>query len=136
MKSQPERIREAVTVRSANRDDAVDVACIYVDAWNVGSGDLMPRQWVTAELGGRWQQELVRPVPQRWGVAERPGTLVGFVGMGPSRDPIAPELGELDTIAVDPSAWRTGIGRTLMAVALRHLTANGYREAVLWTLAR
>ena len=41
----------------------------------------------------------------------------------------------LDTIAVEPSCWRSGIGRRLMSVALDHLVIDGYREAVLWTLA-
>jgi len=61
--------------------------------------------------------------------------IAGFTGIGPSRDPIDPELGELDTIAVDPSMWRCGIGRTLMTTAINCLMADGYREAVLWTLA-
>jgi len=43
--------------------------------------------------------------------------------------------GELDTLAVDPSMWRCGIGRALMSTALHSLMADGYREAVLWTLA-
>jgi N-acetylglutamate synthase-like GNAT family acetyltransferase len=76
----------------------------------------------------------MNPVPHRWWVAELRGSVVGFVGTGLSRDSI-PNLGELDTIAVDPSCWHTGIGQTLMSVALRYLTADGYREAVLWTLA-
>jgi N-acetylglutamate synthase-like GNAT family acetyltransferase len=95
----------------------------------------MPQRRVTAELVGRWRQDLIKPVPQRWWVAELKGSIVGFVGIGPSRDPLDPTLGELDTIAVDPSYWRTGIGRILMSVALQHLTADDYHEAVLWTLA-
>ena len=43
-------------------------------------------------------------------------------------------LGELDTIAVDPLHWRTGIGTALMSVALRHLAADGYNEAIVWTV--
>jgi ribosomal protein S18 acetylase RimI-like enzyme len=44
-------------------------------------------------------------------------------------------VGEIDTIAVDPLWWRFGIGRKLMTNAIEHLTHDGYREAVLWTLA-
>lgn len=68
-------------------------------------------------------------------MAEREGSGIGFVGIGPSRDPIDPKLGELDTIAVDPACWRMGVGQKLMSVALTYLRADGYREAILWTLA-
>ncbi|WP_432888304.1 GNAT family N-acetyltransferase [Kribbella sp. CA-245084] len=58
----------------------------------------------------------------------------GLVGIGPSRDPIDPNLGELDTIAVDPAYWRQGVGKALMQKALQAL-ASTYPEAILWTLA-
>ena len=61
--------------------------------------------------------------------------VAGFAGICPSRDPIDSGLGELDTIAVHPSRWRSGAGRALMAVAIEHLIIDGYQEAILWTLA-
>ena len=67
-------------------------------------------------------------------MAEREGTIIGFVGIGPCRDPVEHGLGELDTIAVSPSAWHIGIGKELMAVALKGLRDAGYRTATLWTL--
>ena len=56
-------------------------------------------------------------------------------GRWPSRDPIDAGLGELDTIAVAPTAWRHGVGRRLMDCALADLRNAGYRDAILWTLA-
>jgi GNAT superfamily N-acetyltransferase len=41
----------------------------------------------------------------------------------------------VDTIAVDPQRWRSGIGRALMEHAVTQLTLDGYRRAVLWTLS-
>ena len=79
-------------------------------------------------------RNLVIPPPMRKWVAERESEIVGFVGIGPSRDPIDPNLGEIHTIAIDPPHWRTGIGRELMAVALDGLRNAGYPEAILWTL--
>ena len=61
-------------------------------------------------------------------------SIAGFVGIGPSRDPVDKRLGEIDTIAVDPSHWRAGIGKALISVALRYLVADGYNEAVVWTV--
>jgi GNAT superfamily N-acetyltransferase len=61
--------------------------------------------------------------------------IVGFVGIRPSRDPIDPTLGEIDTIAVNPPVWRTGVGTSLMSVALHWLRSDGYGSALLWTLS-
>lgn len=129
-KNQPQH-----TIRTAGASDASEIARIYVDSWNIGFGELMPARQLTTELAARWERDLAAPLPHRWWVAEIGTTLAGFVGIGPSRDPIDPAVGELDTIAVDPAYWRQGIGRTLLALALSYLRSDGYRHAVLWTLA-
>jgi GNAT superfamily N-acetyltransferase len=115
--------------------DATDVARIYIAAWNAGFAGLVPGRATSANLVERWRQELARPLPQRWWTAQLARSIVGFAGIGPSRDPRDPELGELDTIAVDPGKWRRGVGRSLMKTAVHQLAADGYREAVLWTFA-
>jgi N-acetylglutamate synthase-like GNAT family acetyltransferase len=124
-----------LTVRRALRADAEAVARIYVDSWSAGFGDLMGNRELDSELTGRWRVALGSPPPHRWWVAERNRAIVGFAGIGPCRDPVDPHLGELDTIAVDPPCWRTGVGATLMSIAIRALSADGYREAILWTVA-
>jgi N-acetylglutamate synthase-like GNAT family acetyltransferase len=123
-----------MSMRIATASDAAVIARIYIDSWNAGFGDLMPTRILDEEHIERWRSDLAAPLPQRWWVAERGGTVIGFVGIGTSRDPIDATLGELDTIAVAPAYWRGGIGRALMAIALRHLREDGYREAILWTL--
>ena len=124
-----------LTIRPVRFDDTAEVLRIYVASWNLGFGERMPR--IEADPGrlARWQKDLAAPSPQRWWLAERDGAIVGFAGIGPCRDPVDPSLGELDTIAVDPNCWRSGVGRALMSQALRALSADGYREAVLWTFA-
>jgi GNAT superfamily N-acetyltransferase len=94
----------------------------------------MPAIAVDAGRVERWAGELGGG-PATWWVAEYGGVIVGLVGIGPSRDPIDPELGELDTIAVDPAHWRSGIGKVLMETAIEGLTEAGYPQAILWTLA-
>lgn len=126
---------DSLTIRVAHEFDAYDVAQIYIAAWNSGFVGLMPLRQVDTGLVERWRRELAAPLTRRWWVAEVAGVISGFAGIGPSRDPIAPALGELDTIAVAPRMWRHGIGRALMAEALRFLIIDGYREAVVWTLA-
>ena len=122
-----------VDVRAAGPADAGEVARLYVASSNAGFGAGNPRP-LTDELVRRWAADLA-PGAQRWWLAELDGVVVGFVGIGPSRDPVDPRLGELDTIAVDPDHWRRGIGRTLLRLAERELRADGYPEAILWTAA-
>ena len=95
----------------------------------------MPAIEADAARIGKWLKELAEPSATRWWLAERGDDVVGFVGIGPCRDPIDPSLGEIDTIAVDPVAWRTGVGKALMSVAIEGLRSEGYHSAVLWTLS-
>ncbi len=123
-------------IRSASTTDAEAVARIYIDSWNAGFGELIeqPDRIVTPEHIECWRGDLAKSAPHRWWVAEHAGKIVGFVGIGPSRDPVGATLGELDTIAIDPSYWRRGIGKALASIAFRHLVANGYDDAIVWTV--
>jgi GNAT superfamily N-acetyltransferase len=121
-------------LRSATVADAPEVARIYVESWNEGFGDLLGRRSLTNTEISRWSTDLIDG-RARWWVAELEGQAAGFAGVCPSRDPVDPELGELDTIAVDPQQWRSGVGRALMTEALRRLREDGYPTAVLWTPA-
>lgn len=125
----------ALVVRSVLPADVVDVARIYVESSNAGYGDLEPKRVLDSARIERWRADLAAPPPHRWWVAVRDDEIVGFAGIGPSRDPIDARLGELDTIAVQPGHWRTGVGRALMSRALHYLSADGYGEAIVWTLA-
>ena len=129
-----ETMAAALKIRPAGPGDVEAIVRIYVESWNAGFGPRMPAIEADAARIGRWRKELAETSPTRWWLAERGDDVVGFVGIGPSRDPIDPDLGELDTIAVDPVAWRTGVGKALMSVALEGLRSEGYHSAVLWTL--
>ncbi len=121
-------------LRKATPADAQGVAQVYVESWNEGFADLLPPRVLDAEQVARWSRDLDAAL-MRWWLAESGGSVVGFVGTRPSRDPIHPALGELDTIAVTPSAWRRGVGRRLMGAALDNLRGGGYGQGILWTLA-
>lgn len=120
-------------LRPAVADDAAVVARIYVDSWNQGFGHLMGLRELTQVLVARWRDDLTGGTPE-WTLAELDGEVVGFVGVGPSRDPIDPALGEVDTIAVVPAAWRRGVGRALMTHAVERLRVT-WPRAILWTPA-
>ncbi|MEV0291233.1 GNAT family N-acetyltransferase [Kribbella sp. NPDC050820] len=121
----------SIAIRPALVEDAPRITQIYVDSWNAGFGELMPPAVLDDARIARWAGDLTAG---RWWVAEQDGVIAGFTGICPSRDPIDPHLGELDTIAVDPPYWRSGVGTALMNTALEALAA-AYPEAILWTLA-
>jgi len=121
-------------IRSVLPADVEAVARIYVESANVGFRDLDKTRVLDSESVERWRSDLAAALPYRWWVATRDDVIVGFAGIGPSRDPVDSDLGELDTIGVEPRHWRTGVGRALMSNALRHLSTDGYREAIVWTL--
>ena len=124
-----------ILIRDAVPSDAAAVAAVYVESGNSGWAGFAPRRDLTPALVSRWEHDLGAGLPWRWWTALEGEDLIGFAGIGPSRDPVAMGLGEIDTIAVHSRWWRRGVGRALMAVALRHLTADGYLSAIVWTWA-
>lgn len=123
-------------IRPAGAADAEVVTDLYIASWNASFGPLLGQsdRQVTPERIARWRSDLARPAPHRWWVAEQADKTIGFVGIGPSRDPVDPNLGELDAIAVAVPYWRHGIGKALATHALAHLVTDGYDEAVVWTV--
>jgi len=122
-----------VVLRRAIAEDAAVVARIYIDSWNQGFGHLIGTRELTSDLVSRWTKDLTNSNVD-WVVANLGNEVVGFVGIGPSRDPVDAFLGELDTIAVNPARWRQGVGRLLMNHALERLRER-YSTAILWTVA-
>ena len=110
-------------IRAATPDDAEATARVHVASWAAAY-----------ELEGpslEQRLDLHRRFPSTF-VAEVGGEIVGFVGVGPSRDLDAE--GELYTIYVDPGHWRGGIGRELIRAGERRMRELGYRDVVLWVL--
>ena len=122
-----------VVLRRATPEDAPVIARIYIESWNKGFGHLMGLRKLSQDVVDRWALDL-RSGAAEWIVAERDDAIVGFVGVCPSRDPADPELGEVNTIAVDPTTWESGVGRTLMDEAVRVLRER-FKAAVVWTPA-
>jgi GNAT superfamily N-acetyltransferase len=69
-------------------------------------------------------------------MAEDDGELLGYTACGTSRDAdVPPEVGEVRTMFVSPTAWRRGVGRALMAAGLAELRRRGFTEATVWSFA-
>ena len=68
-------------------------------------------------------------------VAERGGSLVGFVAFGPAEGEAGDlKLGEVYSIYLDSAYWGRGYGRSLFQAATDALRRAGFNEAVLWVL--
>jgi RimJ/RimL family protein N-acetyltransferase len=121
-------------IRRARVEDARAIATLHVRTWQVAYRHVFPAEALDAmdveERVPRWEQNLVTPEVPAW-VAEQEDKVVGFVCVGPSRDPDCD--GELYGIYVVPEAWGTGAGAGLMEAGLEYLRAH-FHEAILWVL--
>lgn len=114
---------------------------MHVRAWRAAYRGIVPDDVLAeqsverraADLRGRLE---VEGSQERTFVAEQESVVVGFVAVGPSRDPFADRgTGEVYAIYVDPDLWGRGIGSSLMAQAVDDLRAQGHTSATLWVLA-
>lgn len=129
-------------VRPARAEDAGQIALVHVRSWQGAYRGLIPQDFLdgldVAQRTQTWKSALAEPEDRRTGVlvADDGGSVAGFVGYFPSRDPDAdPGLtGEIGAIYLLPSAWGGGIGRRLMEAALHGLAGAGCTEATLWVL--
>jgi RimJ/RimL family protein N-acetyltransferase len=112
-----------VLIRAGTPKDAQAAARVHVESWAAAYTLKGPSLEQRLDLHRRFPPSFV---------AEVDGELVGFVGVGPSRDPDAE--GELYTIYVDPAHWGAGVGRELIRAGEERLGELGYRRVVLWVL--
>ena len=120
-------------MRRARIEDAEAIARVHLRTWQSAYRHVFPPDQLDAlplepRIAG-WQRGLQYDDAICF-VAGDP--ILGFVFAERSAD--EPELGEVDAIYVDPSAWGTGVGRSLLASAEEDLCARGFDEAVLWVL--
>jgi GNAT superfamily N-acetyltransferase len=116
-------------IRPATADDAEAVAGVHVETWRAAYAHALPAEGL-ASLSVERRADFHRRCPPL--VAEVNGEIVGFVGVGPSRETDAD--GELYAIYVHPDHWATGVGRALIEAGERRLLELGHGEAILWVL--
>jgi len=122
----------SVLLRTANDLELGAVGALhYRSRASAYAGIVSPEALTFGSEGalGEWWSERVRweKDTHRMTVAVSDDTVVGFTYVGPSP---TPAVRELYAIHVDPAVVGQGVGRLLMADALRHLGAR----AVLWVL--
>ena len=133
--------REMVTVRNAKRNDAPDIAKVYVDSWRESYAGLIP-DWVLLGMSYRrltraWDRA-IRTSGRKEAilVAEDPDFgIVGLGSCGPSRDRMLPYFGEVYTLYVHPNHVGQGNGSTLLSNLFDSLDERGNSSAVVWAMA-
>ncbi|SQD97312.1 MULTISPECIES: GNAT family N-acetyltransferase [unclassified Parafrankia] len=129
-------------VRQAGVADAEGIARVHVLSSQAGYRGLLPQPLLDglrpAQRVPRWTATVRQTSWPGRGVlvADDAGAIVGFVDLRPAEDddPDAVGVGEITGFYVLPAAWRQGVGRHLMAAAVRGLHAAGYMSAMLWVL--
>jgi ribosomal protein S18 acetylase RimI-like enzyme len=122
-------------IRPAIPNDAPAIAAIHVRAWQVAYEGIFPADFLTRlsvqQRTEFWQRELSvnRSLVL---VAEREGSVAGWVSGGVSRDPDAQGASEVYAVYVAPELWRHGVGRHLMSAIEERLLASA--EVTLWVL--
>jgi ribosomal protein S18 acetylase RimI-like enzyme len=127
-----------VRVRRAEPGDAAAIAAVHVRAWRAAYRGLLPEavlDSLSVEARERAWEGLLRDGHLTL-VAEEGGEVAGFCTVvAPARDTDAPaDAAELAALYVDPPRWRGGVGRELMAAAVRELDAR-WAVLTVWVIA-
>lgn len=121
-------------------DDIPGVSEVRVRGWQRAYADVVPpsqldSMTVEADIDRRrsFFQDKANPADNL--VASVEGNVRGWACVAASRDEDAADgTGEIWAMYVHPSAWRQGIGRALMRVALQRLSERELNPVTLWVL--
>ncbi|QJE94528.1 GNAT family N-acetyltransferase [Luteolibacter luteus] len=126
-------------VRKASDCDAARIAEIQVKTWQAAYRGLMPDAFLDGldplERALVWKRIVAGPDGVVF-LAQKDAHVVGFCDVLPSRDTAAPpEIAEIAAIYVEPCAWGSGAGRSLISAAIDHARDHGFVMITLWVLA-
>jgi ribosomal protein S18 acetylase RimI-like enzyme len=127
-----------VSVRDAVPEDAFGIAAVQNRTWQHAYAHVFPAEQLASlrdDRRGEWWQRLLaeKPVGTHTVVVDGDDGVLGFASFGQALADPSP-VGELYSIYVLPEASGRGIGRALMAEAVRRLREGGFAEAILWVL--
>jgi ribosomal protein S18 acetylase RimI-like enzyme len=128
-----------VKIRRARPEDADAIAAVHVRAWKTAFCGLLPQDYLDAlrpeDRLGQWQEALSSSPWPVVLVGEEDGRVTGFVAVAPSGDAGAgDDVGEVQTVYLDPGAWGSGRGAMLLEAGLGELERTGFARATLWVL--
>ena len=109
------------TIRRAEYADVDHLGELHASSWSELYRSSLSKE-VLGELDAEtmtmlWKKFVFKGGPYKQWVAEIDGTIVGFVGVGPGREPESVDLTELYFFYVAPSARKSGAGTALLEQA-------------------
>ena len=125
-----------ITIRKAAIDDAPACAEIHCRSWEAAYSDFVPAEYLAQRRPNRlekWQGYLVSGLYEYY-VPVLDGKVVGFLSLRPpdEHENLPDCYYEVAAIYLDPSVYRQGIGRQLMAFAEEQARALGKTALMLW----
>ena len=118
----------AVSIRPATPADIPAITRIYADAVKHGTASFELEPPDEAEMARRQRTLVDGGYP--YIVAEIDGTLAGYAYAGPYRPRPAYRFSVEDSIYVDPSAQRRGVGRVLLERLIEECERRGFRQMI------
>lgn len=129
----------SLVLRQAKVGDALGIAQVHVGTWQNAYLGMIPETFLQGLSVEQRAQNWVKVLESsntesQTIVAEMDEVIVGFIGIGPSRDSEESDLGEVFAIYVDPNFQNQGVGSKLMNEGIQFLKNQGLKGAVLWVL--
>lgn len=128
-------------IRHATIRDVDEIARVHRDSWKAAHSHLVaPAKMATItddEWDRNWRDRLSRAeTAESTVIAVEDGHIVGVSFWQPAQDEdLDPQrVAELTVLYVTPSAWRSGVGRSLLNATLRQMRDARFPQAVLWVL--
>jgi GNAT superfamily N-acetyltransferase len=125
-------------LRDARPSDQFAVAGVHVRSWQVAYRGLLPDDYLDGlrpeDRAARYTFASPDPTRPATIVAVEQDAIRGFATTSPALGEGEAGKGELCALYVDPDWWGRGVGATLIQAARARLSAQGFREAILWVL--
>lgn len=126
------------SIRRASVADASAIAQVHVKSWQHAYATLLPADYLAqlsvAERTALWTNTLPKPHAPVW-LAEVAGQVVGFVSIGPCRDPVVPPNAyEIWAFYLLPEYWGHGIGQGLWQAVQQALAPLHVPSISLWVI--
>ena len=127
-----------LSIASASRSDAADIARIQVQGLQAGYRGIIPDEYIDMPVSTRriesWSGWIDRSRVITI-VGRQGGEIIGFCTMQPEPSVSGNDrTAELVALYVIPSIWRQGVGTMLCEKILALVRDEGFDETVLWTL--
>jgi GNAT superfamily N-acetyltransferase len=129
----------ALRVRKARRDDAREIARIYIESWHDAYPGIVPASLLQAMTlcgqAARWRAAIAAREAVFAARHQKHG-IVGMTSFGPARDRSLGLDGEVYTLYVDPAFYGEGVGRALLSEAFAELRRRGLNSCIIWAHAK